>query len=102
VTRDEWLAQAQAVLEERIGPEHLAQLRADAQEKLAHVEEQLNSLRAALRGEVPPGVLEHLPEIVVPEGSAPGGGKPPLVSSRQTWVEQTRALIRHKSYGGGR
>jgi hypothetical protein len=94
--RAEWLAAAQAALDEQVNDEKLADLREQATEKLAGVQDQIEALNEAMRAEAD-GF--DLPEVVIP-GPEPYG-KPfprPLVSSAWNFADQRKALIASKSY----
>ena len=99
-TRDDWLDEAQAALDAAVDTDLIERLHAEAESRLAEIlpeveriNEQLRSAASDLDVSLPP--LPDLPEPV------DGGGLPPLVSSVWSYVQQTRALIARKRYGGG-
>jgi hypothetical protein len=100
--RDDWLSEAQAVLDLEIDADLIAALQAEAEGRLAEIRPEIDRINDQLRTstEVLDDVaLPALPEP--PEAELPEGGLPPLVSSAWGWAEQTRALIARKRYGNG-
>jgi hypothetical protein len=99
--RTEWFAKASQVLENELGEEQLENLRAEAEGKMAEVNEKLGELNDALRvGEEEIEGIE-LPDIPgVPEGEGDGGyGLPsPLIDSEWEFAEQSRLLIAQRRY----
>lgn len=95
-----WLDQAREALEEQLDSEDMQTIR-------GHAERQIESIRAQLREIVASTQMaaEDL-EIYPPEPEIPGAEidtdlqPQPLISSDWSWVEQSRALIARKRYGG--
>ncbi len=98
--RREWEAAAQIVLTDQIGEDQLANLRAEAEAKLAELAAQVEALNDALRVEEVEGI--ELPEIPdIPEAAVDGIHGKPLIDSRWDWADQSRRLIAHKAYENG-
>jgi hypothetical protein len=91
----EWQAEAQEALIDQLGPQQLAAMRAEAEGKLAGLEEQVAAINDALRIDVD-GI--DLPAFEVPEPRVYGNHGLPLVDSDWSHAEQCRALIGHKAY----
>lgn len=94
----EWEREANEQLREQIDTEHMEALKADAEQQIAHMCDELyeieKTIEAAMRGlriDLPK------PEIPKPEINKSLQGKP-LLSSEWSWSDQTRALIARKSY----
>jgi hypothetical protein len=97
--RADWMAQAQAAIDEQVDPAVLAALRAEATEQLSEVQSVIADLNERFRLaadrftlpaiEVPPPELDEDVE------------RQALVNFDDTWVEATRALIARKQYGNG-
>jgi hypothetical protein len=96
-----WREAAQAILDQHIDGDYLADLHEVAAAKLVEIEDEIAKLNEALRQAAPGWLTMLLPEIEIPEPEIDESahGKP-LISARWPWVEQTRALIERKSYGG--
>jgi hypothetical protein len=99
--RREWEAEAQRKLEAEIGEEQLAQLRADAEQKLVDLEVQVEALNNALTVDEVEGLeLPETPDVV--EGTAEVDGLPsPLIDSGWGFIDQCQKLISHKAYENG-
>lgn len=98
---DDWADYAQAKLDAHIDTEFLHQLRSEAALKLAEIETEIAKLNESMRQAVPDDV--PLPPIEIPEPEVNESVQGvPLISSRWSWTEQTRALIERKAYGNGR
>ena len=95
-----WREEAQSRLDAALGPELLAQLRAEAETKLEAIRRTIAELNAAV--EIPPGV--ELPQAVVPGPDPAVGADLPLalLDPRQAWFEQTMRLIAARRYEGDR
>jgi hypothetical protein len=97
--RAEWQQQAQAILEDRLGPERMEEMRAEAELKLAGLDEQVAAINESLRVDVDD---IDLPPIEVPHPQITRERSLPLVRSgpRAGWShgEQCRRLIRRKAY----
>jgi hypothetical protein len=79
--------------------DRLAEIRADAEQQLDGMREQIRELNDALRIDVDP---DDLPPIELPEAETGGVAcDPPLVDSQWEFAEQCRALIDSKSYLNG-
>jgi hypothetical protein len=92
----EWEAEARRVATEQIGPERLGQFRAQAAEKLASIQAEVDALRDAMR--IDTGDLE-LPVPVVPAAELNGHQPPvPLIDSTWPYAEQCRRLLDSKAY----
>ncbi len=106
--RGQWLAEAQAVVDAQMDSDHLDRIRADAAEKLAALQVEIDAINAALQ--VDTDNLD-LPEIVVPEAENRDGYDDayhrdveygvPLLDSRWDFDEQCHALIESKGYRDG-
>ena len=94
---DEWLVDAQAAMSEQVDDDLLSNLREQAAERLSELREEIDRINSQLHL----AVGEHvLPAIEVPEPELDDDTpRQALVSIDQDWVEATRALIAHKSYG---
>ena len=99
--KDEWEDYAQAALDQQIDGDLLASLRAQAIEKLAGIQAEIDAINETLRAATSTLGIE-LPAPFEPEPELPDldQGKP-LVSSRWPWREQTRALIARKRLSNG-
>jgi len=99
VARSRWLAQAQALIDDRLGEEQLQRFREQAAEKLEEMKEQIAELNAAVKVSVS---YAELPAFEIPDAvlSDAGQGKP-LVDSAWPFVEQCRTLVAAKNYAGG-
>jgi hypothetical protein len=98
--QQEWLERALGIMNAQLDTERLGRIRAEASVKLDAMRTQIAELNDALRIDVDDF---DLPEIVVPESELTLGlhlTPMPLVDSSWSFVEQTRALIESKSYGG--
>lgn len=93
--RAEWEQQAQEVLVQQLGPERLEEMRAEAEAKLAGLDEQVVAINDALRVDVD-GI--DLPPIDVPEPELDGEYGLPLVDSDWSHAKQCQNLINHKAY----
>jgi hypothetical protein len=94
-----WQQQAQAVIDQRIDGDWLTQLHDDVQTRLDDLHTEIDRVNQDLDDAIT-GI--ELPDVDVPEpeftqGSAP----PPLIDSSWSFIDQTAALKRSKSYGGG-
>jgi hypothetical protein len=98
--REAWEEEAQAVLEQALNSETLDQIREQAADRLAELEEEIEAIRQQLHvdpGDVELPQLPELPEPELPEEKPPE----PLIDSDWSWEEQTLALKRSKDYGKG-
>jgi hypothetical protein len=97
--RYEWIAQAQAQLDEQIDQERLERLRDEADAKLEKLRDEIDAINEALRTEIGDEYDFDLPEIVVPEPELNGHDYGlPLIDSDWSWVEQTLSLKASKGY----
>jgi hypothetical protein len=94
----EWIDEATSIVNSQIDRERLGRIRAEAQAKLAEMRTQIDELSEQLRIDVDDF---DLPEIVIPDAITQGLTPVPLIDSSWSFVEQTEALKRSKSYGGG-
>jgi hypothetical protein len=97
LARAEWRRQAEEAISEQVDPEILAALKAEATERLAELQDVIDSINERLQL-----ASDHfmLPPIEVPEPEIDEGGqRQALVSLDHSWVEATRALMRRKAYG---
>src|SRR6266702_6473133 len=87
--RDAWLGRAREMIAASFDLDRLAEIRADAEQQLDGMREQIRELNDALRINVDPG---DLPPIELP-GAETGGvaSDPPLVDSLWDFAEQCRA-----------
>lgn len=96
-----WRASAQAALAEQSDAGSLAVIRAQAVERLAAIEQEIDALNEALRQAVPDTIA--LPAIAIPEAEIDEGLHGlPCMSSASGWAAATLALIARKRYGDGR
>jgi hypothetical protein len=93
--RMDWLALAQDGLEDQLGPDRLAEMRAEAELQLGGLEEQVDAVNAALRVDAS-GIT--VPPIEIPRPEVPEPDDGPLVSSRDGFADQCEALIARKEY----
>jgi hypothetical protein len=94
---DEWRSAAAEAIDEQIDSDALSDARDQASELLDEMPERVDDINRRLRAAVGPVTL---PEIDVPEPELNDDTpRQALVSLDQDWVEATRALIAHKSYG---
>jgi len=92
----EWRRQAEEAINEQVDPEILAALKEEATERLAELQDVIDSINERLQL-----ASDHfvLPPIEVPEPEIDEGGqRQALVSLDHSWVEATRALIARKQY----
>lgn len=98
----EWRDAAQSVLDAEIDADYLAEIQEQAEQRLSELREQIDAINDSLR--IDPGDVV-LPRIEVPEAELTQGlAPPPLIDSRWSWLDQTKALIESKNYrqiGGG-
>jgi hypothetical protein len=96
---NDWNQRAEAALREQVDQEILQDLRAEAADRLAELDDAIRDLNERLRFAADDFTL---PEIEVPapavDEDAP---RQALVSFDDDWVAATRALIARKQYGGG-
>jgi hypothetical protein len=90
-----WRDEAQAVLDGTLDAAQLAQIRADAADRLGELREQIDAINDALRIDVDDLAL---PPIVVPEADTDGREDGLLVDSGWSFGEQCRRLIESKAY----
>jgi hypothetical protein len=94
--RTEWLAAAQGVLVDRLGPDRLADIRATAAARLAEMQEQLDELAEQLAVDIDD---LDLPDFGIPESDVDRDGLPsPLIDSTWGFVEGTRRLRATRFY----
>jgi hypothetical protein len=93
----EWDQRAQEALQGQIDQEALEELRAEAEERLAELDDAIRDLNERLRFAADDFTL---PRIEVPQPEAQDAPRQGLVSFGDDWVEATRALIARKQYGG--
>jgi hypothetical protein len=97
--RTDWMAQAQAAIDEQVDSEVLAALRVEATERLSEFSSQFADLNERFRLA---GDRFHLPAIEVPQPELDDDvERQPLVNFDDNWVTATRALIARKQYGNG-
>jgi hypothetical protein len=97
--RRAWLAAAQDALDDQLDEEHLSRIRAEAEEKLPSIRQELDALNAALRVDASDF---DLPELEVPDAVIPARPSDrPLVDSAWPFAMQCDYLIRSKSYQNG-
>jgi hypothetical protein len=95
----EWLAEAQAAINEQIDPTVLAVLRAEATEQLSGVQSVIADLNERFRLAADRFTL---PAIEVPQPELDAGAvRQALINFGDSWVKATHALIARKSYGDG-
>ena len=93
--RREWERAAQAVLEEQLGPEVIAEMRTDAEAKLAEVEEQVSELNDSLWIDTSRFLLPAPPEI---PAARVYGNPYAMASSEMEWVEFVERLKARGAY----
>jgi hypothetical protein len=96
--RREWTEQAQAILDETIGQDRLETIRAEAAEKLAAMQEQIDAFNDELAVDVDD---LDLPPHNIPTADLNGNHPLPLVDSDDGFADQCRALIDSKAYLDG-
>jgi hypothetical protein len=93
----EWDQRAQEALRGQIDQEALEELRAEATDRLAELDDAIRDLNERLRFAADDFTL---PRIEVPQPEAQDAPRQGLVSFGDDWVAATRALIARKQYGG--
>jgi hypothetical protein len=94
--RDEWIRESMEIIERDTDGEMLSRIRAEAEQKLAEMREQIAGLNDQLR--IDAGDFD-LPPIAIPEAEANGNEPPdPLLTSRWPFAEQCKRLITSKAY----
>ncbi len=97
--RDEWLGRAREMIAASFDLDRLAEIRADAEQQLDGMREQVRELNDALRIDVDP---DDLPPIELPEAETRGvATHPALIDSQWDFAEQCQALIDSKAYRNG-
>ena len=92
----EWIAQAQAVVDQGVDQQFLSRLRSDADEKLRALRSEIDAINHALRLDADDF---DLPTPVVPTAELNGHVHgTPLLDSRWPFIDQTRRLIDCKAY----
>ncbi|MBA3260916.1 MAG: hypothetical protein H0T69_00270, partial [Thermoleophilaceae bacterium] len=97
--RRDWEERAQVVFEDAFGEDRLDDLRADAKDKLADLEELAVEINEQLHVDVPADLSAKLPDP--PELPEPALGEPvplPLLDSDMDYGEATLRLIAHREY----
>jgi hypothetical protein len=97
--RSQWIAEAQAVVDEGMNDEQMDRVLAEATEKLDALREEIAAINDALRVGVDDFNLPPLP--AVPEAELNGSNAHALLDSSWSFAEQCRALIESKSYRNG-
>lgn len=94
--RNDWIAEAQARLDEQLDQEELDRIQTEASERLEQLRDEIDALNDALHVDI--GDVD-LPEAVIPEPEVDGASNgTPLISSAWGWIEQTVALKESKGY----
>lgn len=94
--REEWLQRAQESLDAQLGEERLAAIRAEAEDRIAEMQEQVDALRDALRID---STSFNLPAFEIPEHDVDMDGLPsPLIDSEWGFIEGSRRLKAAKAY----
>jgi len=93
--RSEWTDRAWDMIEPTLDAARRAEIRRDAEDRLAEMREQIRELNDSLRIDVDEA---DLPQIELPEAIDPGGNGLPLLDSRWDFAEQCRRLIDSKAY----
>ena len=94
----EWNSAAQEAIEEQIDAEHVARIRDQASAKLEELREQIEQINEQLN--LAAGEHFSLPPIEVPGPEVElDPERQALVSFDDDWVDVSRKLIKHKSYG---
>jgi hypothetical protein len=92
---------AQSALDARVDSDLIEALHAEAEAKLATIRAEIDAINDQLRSATDTlGIHLTPPEPPEPELPDRVKGKP-IIDSAWSWVEQTRALKRRKSYGNG-
>ena len=101
LAKSDWEDRAREALDEQLGDEHRAALHGHLAEQLDAIRAQLEEIESQARLSTEDLEIE-LPPIEIPEPEIDESlqGKP-LLSSRWSWAEQTRALIERKRYING-
>jgi hypothetical protein len=93
-----WLNAAQAAVDAQLDSEHSEAIRAAAEERLAGLRTEIDTLRDALRID---STAFDLPEIVIPTAELdPEVYGQPLLDSQWSFIKQCRALKASKAYEG--
>jgi hypothetical protein len=92
----QWREAAQQAVDEQDG-ERLDQLRADAADRLAEIQERIEEITEEIHLDAGMFDLPDIPEL--PEPELNGDQPEPLFDSRWDFTEQCRRLIASKSYG---
>ncbi len=97
--RREWDAAAQEVIDDQLDGDTLAVIRVHAAERLAELEDEIDSINEQLQMATD-GHFE-LPEVDIPAAEIDEKlvRQASLISSAWTWAKATRALIVRKTYG---
>jgi hypothetical protein len=95
--RSEWLSAASQIIRDDLDTERLEQIRDEATEKLAAMQEQVDAINEALQIDVDDF---DLPNIVIPEAEV-GVGPAPLLDSDDDFVDATLGLVESKAYRNG-
>jgi hypothetical protein len=98
LAQTEWNQRAEEALQGQIDQEALEELRAEAADRLAELDDAITDLNQRLRFAADDFIL---PEIEVPQPEAQDAARQALVSFDDDWVATTRALIARKQYGIG-
>ena len=93
--REQWLRDAQEMIDGQIDADLRARIYAEAAGKLAAVRAQLEEMRDSIRFDASDFTV---PPIVIPEAHISGRAGTPLVDSRWPFAEQCRRLKASKAY----
>ncbi|MBN1631744.1 MAG: hypothetical protein JW990_18470 [Thermoleophilia bacterium] len=94
--RDAWLDEAQEVVKGILGEEELEVFREQAAQKLSHMQDEIERLKAGVSVSV---TYDDLPAFEIPEAELLSGtDRTPLIDSRWPFIEQCLALKEAKSY----
>jgi hypothetical protein len=96
--RRDWEARAWRRVEPTLQSDRLAEIRAEAQRKLAEMRSQVADLNRQLRVDID---RDDLPLIELPEPELDAAAPEPLISSGWSFAEQCQALIRSRQYEEG-
>ncbi|KRQ01849.1 hypothetical protein AOQ72_10560 [Bradyrhizobium yuanmingense] len=97
--RSEWIEAAQTALNAGIDHVMLARLRAEMEQRLETLRQEIDGLNETLRTTANGVDLPDMPGL--PDAVLPARIAVPLIDSNDDWITQTRALIARKKYGNG-
>jgi hypothetical protein len=94
--KEDWRRRAQGIVDASIDQDHLEQVRADAEAKLAELREEIDAINEALRFDISDFDVPPVP--AVPEPIISGDQPMPLLDSKWSFADQCKRLIDSKAY----